>query len=193
MQMVAWLRDHRTRGVQFRSDYNEHGLVAACDASFNPDKKDSKCQHSNVVLFCGPISMTSSKLTHGWGSPANEYMAIRWAAAKVRKFRNIFEELSLTEVIAQPTKIYVDNDVAIHWVKTGKITDGNNYLDLAYHQPREWEREESIIIQGVHTKDNFSDLGTKPCGPDEYDRFLMVVCGYEVWKIKYPRTTISFT
>ena len=75
--------------------------------------------------------MLSSKHAHaGWGSPANEYMAIRWAAVSVMKFRNLFEELGLHEVIEEPTKIYVDNNTAIHWVKTGKITPGNQYLDL---------------------------------------------------------------
>ena len=77
----------------------------------------------------------------GDGSPANEYMAIRWAASKVRKFRNLLQELGHTNVIQLPTKVYCDNNTAIHWLKTGKITDGNQYLDLAYHQPREWERE----------------------------------------------------
>ena len=105
----------------------------------------------------------------------------------------MFEELGRLEVIEKPTKIYVDNNVAIHWVKTGKITEGNQYLDLAYHQPREWEREGSIEILGVHTTDNVSDLGSKPCGPTELERFLLVLCGYRKWCIHTPRDTITFT
>ena len=95
----------------------------------------------------------------------------RWCGARIRKFRSLFEELGLAELLVQPTKIYVDNNVAIHWVKTGKITDGNQYLDLAYHQTREWEREGTIKVLGIHTHDNVSDLGSKPCGPEEYSRF----------------------
>ena len=195
MQMIAWLRDHKGRGMRYSSDNTEHGLVSSCDSSNKPDPKDSKCQHCNVVQFLGgTIAMLSAKHTHtGYGSPANEYMAIRWAAAKVRKFRSLFEELGLLEVIAQPTKVYVDNSVAIQWVKTGKITDGNQYLDLAYHQPREWEHDGSISVRGIHTHDNVSDLGSKPCGPEEYSRFLMVLCGYEKWVIKHPRDTMSLT
>ena len=90
-------------------------------------------------------------------------------------------------------KFYCDNNVAIAWVKTGKITDGNQYLDLAYHQPREWERQGKIIVVAVDTKDNWSDLGTKSCGPEEYKRFLGVLCGLEVWVIHFPRATITFT
>ena len=63
MQMVAWQRDHKDRGMRFRSDADHHGLVASCDAANKTDPKDSKCQH--VVQFKGgTISMLSSKLTH---------------------------------------------------------------------------------------------------------------------------------
>ena len=138
--------------------------------------------------------MTSAKHPHcGYGSPANEYMAIRWASSKVRKFRNLFSELHLFKPIELPTKIYVDNNTAIHWVKTGKITDGNQYMNLAYHMPREWESDGSIQILGVHTGDNVADLGSKPCGPAEYAKFLMVLCGYVKWIIKNPRQTMPLT
>ena len=195
MQMCAWLRDNKRRGMRFRSDYAEHGLVASCDASNKPDKHDSRCQRSDVVQWMGgTIGMGSCKLSHtGYGSPANEYMAIRAAASRVRKFRNMFIELGRHEVIAKPTQVYVDNNVAIHWVKTGKITEGNQYLDLAYHQPREWEKDGSVQIRAIHTEDNVSDLGSKPCGPTEMKRFLRVLCGYEKWEIKNDRPTITFT
>ena len=78
MQMVAWRRDHKARGMRFRSDNNEHGLVASCDASNKTDKHDSKCQRSDVIQWCGgTIGMGSAKNAHtGYDSPANEYMAI---------------------------------------------------------------------------------------------------------------------
>ena len=195
MQMVAWLRDHKTVGMRFRSDETEHGLVSTCDASNKADLKDSRCQHCDVLQWCGgTVSMLSSKHAHaGWGSPANEYMAIRWAAVSVMKFRNLFEELGLHEVIKEPTKIYVDNNTAIHWVKTGKITPGNQYLDLAYHQVREWEGAQHIKVLAVHTKDNISDIGSKPCGEDEFINFYPVLCGREKWVIKIPRDTMTFT
>ena len=97
------------------------------------------------------------------------------------------------EVIAEPTKVYVDNNAAIHWVKTGKITEGNQYLNLAYHQPREWERDGSIIVTAIHKEDNVSDLGSKPCGPAELGRFLLILCGYVAWAYTHHRDTITFT
>ena len=92
MQMLAWLRAHRHRGIEFRSDETVHGLVATTDASNKPDPKDSRCQGGYDVHWCGgPISVHSSKLKHpGYGSPANEYMAIRAAVCTVAKFRYVF-------------------------------------------------------------------------------------------------------
>ena len=195
MQMVAWLRDHKTVGMRFRSDEMQHGLVSSCDASNKQDQHDSRCQHCDVLQWCGgTISMRSSKHAHaGWGSPANEYMAIRWAAVSVMKFRNLLEELGLHDVISEPTKIYVDNNTAIHWVKTGKITDGNQYLDLAYHQVREWEKMGHVIVLAIHTKDNISDIGSKPCGEEEFINFYPVLCGRVKWVIKFHRNTMTFT
>ena len=92
-----------------------------------------------------------------------------------------------------PTHVYCDNNTAIHWTKTGKISAGNQYLPLSFHQPREWEAEGYIIVLAVDTKDNFSDLLTKPCGKEEYALFLMVFCGYERWVIVHPRDTMTFT
>lgn len=195
MQMVAWLRSQKTRGMRFRSDRNEHGLVSLCDASNKPDPHDSRVHHGNILQWKGgTCAALSEKHTRSvYGTPAGEYMAIRAAAAKVKFFRNLFSEVGLHDQIELPTKVYCDNNTAIQWVKTGKITGGNQYLDLAYHQPREWERDGDIKLMAVHSMDNTSDLMTKPCGKKEYDAHLMVLCGYDKWVIKYPRETMSFT
>ena len=91
-------------------------LLATCDASNNPDPKDGRCQHCNVVQWVGgTLACVSQKLKHtGYGSPANEMMSTRWAAARIRGFRNLLEELDITQAIAKPTHLYVDNKVAVH-------------------------------------------------------------------------------
>ena len=195
MQMLAWLRAHRSRGIEFRSDESVHGLVATTDASNKPDVRDSRCQAGYDIHWCGgPLSAHSSKLKHaGYGSPANEYMAIRAAACTVMKFRYIFEELGLTQVIDQPTKIYCDNATAVQWVKTGKVTEGNQYIDLAYNLPRQLEGQQDIVICGIDTKDNTSDLMSKPFGPAEIKRLLAPFTGHALWEIMTPRVTPTFT
>ena len=55
------------------------------------------------------------------------------------------------------------------------------------------ETDDPNLLYTIHTKDNISDIGSKPCGPEEYTLFLMVLCGYEKWIIHYPRDTMTFT
>ena len=164
----------------------------------NP-KSDSRCQAGFDIHWCGgPLSAHSSKRKHaGYGSSANEYMAIRAATCTVMKFGYIFEELGhtigLTQVRDQPTKIYCDNATAVQWVKTGKVTEGNQYVDLAYNLPRQLESQQDIVICGIDTKDNASDLMSKPFGPAEIKRLLAQFTGHALWEIMTPRVTPTFT
>ena len=103
------------------------------------------------------------------------------------------EEIGLIDAVSEPTNIYCDSNTAISWHKTGKISDGNQYLDLAYHQPREWEMDGSIKVLGIDTKDNVANIGSKPFGPKEVKLFLRVLRGKEEWRIKFPRAMISLT
>ena len=129
----------------------------------------------------------------GAGSGANEFMALRLAAARVMKFRNLFKELEILEPIATPTIIYCDSNIAINWVKTGKISKGNHYLDVDWHQPREWEMEGSIKLMGLDTADMLTDIGTKACTEEEFRRLLLPLKGHQVWVIKKHRHTMSLT
>ena len=120
-------------------------------------------------------------------------MAIRAAACTVMKFRYIFEELGLMQIIDQPTKTYCDNATAVQWAKTGKVTEGNQYVDLAYNLPRQLESQQDIVICGIDTKDNTSDLMSKPFGPAEIKRLLAPFTGHALWEIMTPRVTPTFT
>lgn len=195
MQIIAWLRDHKDIGIKFRSDATQHGLVATSDASNRKDPKDHKCQGSHTIQwYGGPLAHLSKKLPRiGAGSPANEFMALRIAAARVMKFRHLFKELGLYEVITEPTKIYCDNKPAISWEKTGQITEGNHYFDIDFHQPREWERLGHIEVFDLDTRDMITDLGTKAVGEPEIQNLLLVLKGHEPWTIKHPRRTLQFT
>ena len=97
------------------------------------------------------------------------------------------------EPISEPTIIYCDSNVAINWVKTGKISKGNHYLDVDWHQPREWEQDGHIIIMGLDTFDMLTDIGTKACEEVEFSRFLLPLKGHVVWVITRPRKTMTFT
>ena len=97
------------------------------------------------------------------------------------------------EVIPVPTKIYVDNEVAINWQKTGKMTPGNHYADIDYFQPREWEQDGHIKVLSLDTRDMITDLGTKAISEKELDALFLVMKGHKKWVIKHPRGTMLYT
>ena len=195
MQIVAWLRDHKHIGVKYTSNRDEHGLVVTSDASNKGDPKDSKVMASHTIQWKGgPIAHQAGKLPRiGAGSGANEFMALRIAAARLMKFRFLFKELGIMDVLASPTIIYCDSNVAINWIKTGKISKGNHYLDVDWHQPREWEREGHLITMGLDTWDMMTDLGTKACNEAEFGRHLFPMKGHALWVITKRRVTMTFT
>ena len=103
------------------------------------------------------------------------------------------KELGLVDQVDEPTIIYCDSQVAINWVKTGKISTGNHYYDVDWHQPREWELEGHIQFLGLDTKDMVTDIGTKSCNEVEFDTHVMVMKGYQPLVIRHPRTTMTLT
>mgnify|MGYP002630094516 CR=1 FL=1 len=195
MQMIAWLRDHKNIGIKYSSDRNEHGFVCTSDASNKGDPKDSKCMGSHTVQWKGgTIAHKSGKLPRiGASSGANEFMELRIAGSKVMKFRHLLNELNLHELTKTPTIIYCDSNVAISWIKTGKISAGNHAMDVDWHQPREWEKLGHCRYMGLDTTDMITDIGTKACTEVEYERHLLPMKGHAVWVIRKPRYTMSLT
>ena len=98
--------------------------MATSDASNKGDPITSKVMGSHTIQWMGgPLAHQAGKLPRiGAGSGANEFMALRIAAARVMKFRHLLKELGIMEPISKPTIVYCDSNVAINWVKTGKIS-----------------------------------------------------------------------
>ena len=189
MHMVAWMIEHKHRGVRFNGDGNKIP-VAYVDASNKQDPKSGKCQYGfDIRMAGGPFITHSSLLTNvGYGAPSQEHMAlsecvghmsIRWTCATVLWMRRLFSEIGLSAWVEDPTTILSDSVTAIDWAKFGKITPGNNYLALAYHQVREWVENNTVAPVHIRGWDNISDLGTKPVEKQVIDRLLRFYVGLE--------------
>ena len=181
--------EHKHRGVQFNADGNQIP-VAYVDASNKQDPKSGKCQYGFDIRMAGGPFITHSALLQnvGYGAPAQEHMALsecvghmsmRWTCATVLWMRRLFSEIGLSDWVEEPTTILSDSVTAIDWAKFGKITPGNNYLSLAYHQVREWVENNTVTPVHVRGWDNISDLGTKPVEKNVIDRLLRFYVGLE--------------
>ena len=180
MQCLAWIRDQRTRGILFRENGNNE-LQVCVDASNKADKKDSRCQYGVYRRWKGgPILTHSSKLPGvGYGAPGNEYMAVRWAAVSINMLREMMKEIGFADMVTRPTPLWSDSKTAVGWVKGGKVTMGNGYLPIAYHQSHEMYRAGVFKILEIEGTLNPSDMFTKPLDGITIAKFLNGVCGYE--------------
>ena len=189
MQLVAWMRHHRHRGIRFNSTGNDVP-VAYVDASNKQDPKSGLCQYGfDIRMAGGPLVSHSSLLKNvGFGAPSQEamglgecvgHMSLRWTSASVLWLRRLLTEIGLSDWVCEPTVIFSDSVTAIDWAKFGKITPGNNYLALGYHQTREWINQGEIKPDHIRGWDNISDMGTKPVEKQVIDRLLMYYVGYQ--------------
>ena len=73
MGVIAWLRDHKDKGILYRSDKNAVP-VGYYDVAHNQYTSDRKAHHCNTIhLFGGPISVDSKKFDDpGDSTPYNE-------------------------------------------------------------------------------------------------------------------------
>ena len=99
-------------------------------------------------------------------------------------------EIGLSDWVCVPMVINSDSVTAIDWAKFGKVTPGNNYLALGYHQTL--ERIMSGEINPVHVRGwgNISDMGTKPVERQVIDRLFMY---YMTLYVGYQSTLPEYT
>ena len=190
----------------FRSDGNAI-LEASVDASNKQDQRDGQVVFGyQARLGGGPIIAEVAKLKNsGFGTPAVEFMALatcfsqmelpsvsmeqesdaallsgRWAAASIVWLRQMLEEIGFGTCCAGPTRVQSDNKGAIEWMRFRKVTPGNNYILLSYHQQREWLEQgfvTAVFQRGIF---NLADLFTKAVSRQVIQRLLMKFLGYEL-------------
>ena len=107
-------------------------------------------------------------------------MTTRWTGASVIWLRSLLTEIGMVDFINGPTTLYSDSSGAIDWMKFRKITPGNNYILLAYHQVGEFSRSGQILPVWKPGRFNCSDLLTKASSPQEIERLLRKFLGYDL-------------
>ena len=137
----------------------------------------------------GPLVSHSPLLKNvGFGAPSQEamglgecvgHMTLRWTAASVLWLCRLMTEIGLSDWVCTATVIFSDNVTAIDWATFGKITPGNNYLALGYHQTREWIMNGEINPGHVRGWDDISYIGTKPVEKQVIGRLLMYYVGFQ--------------
>ena len=182
MHMMAYMRCNKEKGIKFHSKGNEEPIIFS-DAAFNPDPADGLSQYGYCAMWMGgPIASVSKKLAHvGLSSFHNEYMAIRHAAAEAMWIRQLLTEIGCECFVRSPTKIFGDNDAANTLCAEDFISTGNKYIYTPYHWVKELDKHKYIKVLRKPTKENLSDLYTKPCVREVCAVLIDRLKGYMGW------------
>ena len=180
LRILAWLRDHRTRGIKFNSRGNPYP-ISYSDASNKPDPIDGLSQYGNCIMWMGgPVTWTSKKLAHvGLSAYHNEYMALRHALSSVVWLRQLFNDIGLVDIVSEPTIMYGDNEAANKLTRQDFVSSGNQYIYLPYHYLKECVRMGMVDVRWVGTKLNFADIFTKAVPVEVLRALLNKLCGYD--------------
>ena len=182
MHMMAYMRINKDKGIKFTSAGNEEPIIFS-DAAFNPDPADGLSQYGYCAMWMGgPIACSSKKLAHvGLSSFHNEYMAIRHAAAEAMWIRQLLSEIGCACFITKPTVIFGDNDAANNLTDEDFISTGNKYIYTPYHWVKELVKGKFVKVYRKDTKNNISDLFTKPCVREVCATLVDRLKGYAGW------------
>ena len=181
IRILAWLRDHRSRGIKFSSDGNPNP-ISYSDASNKPDPIDGLSQYGNVVMWMGgPVMWSSKKLAHvGLSAYHNEYMALRHALSGVVWMRQLFDDIGLGYITSEPTIIYGDNEAANRLTRQDFVSSGNQYIYLPYHYIKECTKMGMVDVRWVGTRLNFADIFTKAVAVETVKSLVDKLCGYDL-------------
>ena len=180
MHLIAWMYQHKSEGIEFRSDGNSVPLFMS-DASNKGDPHDSKRAYGLCAIWMGgPVLAVAKKMDHSsCATAANEYMALSHATKHATWLRQLLEEIGLQSYIKEPTVIYADNKTANQWSNDDKITSGNMWILQNYHYVKEMsETGENIVqVRYTNTKYNLADVFTKGVSKETLSFLCHYLCG----------------
>ncbi|GKE25997.1 hypothetical protein Tco_1441381 [Tanacetum coccineum] len=134
-----------------------------CDAGFDTNRDDTKCQTGYVfILNGGAVDCKSSKQsTTAMSATESEYIVASEAAMEVVWIRKFISGLGIVPTINEPLNMYCDNSAAVHYANEPWIHRGARHYHRRYHYVRECVELGEIRILKVHTDNNLADPFTK--------------------------------
>ena len=159
-RIFRYLRGHQ-RGLRFDGNKSLR-LEGWCDADFAGDVDQCRSRTGYCMYLAGaPVSWRSRLQRLSARSTAEaEYIAAADATRDIMWLRGILEELGHGQ--EGPTVLHEDNRCAIIWSKDCIVNENNKHIRIRYHIVRDSTRDGTVRLDWVESKDNVSDILTKP-------------------------------
>lgn len=145
-------------------------INAYSDADWAGDKNDRKSTSGHVIYFAeSPINWSTKKQKCvATSSMESEYISMADAAREAFYIKKLAENIKQVEINAI---LHVDN-VAAQTIASGKSnasTKGAKHIDIKFHLVRDMFLNGDLDIRRVNSRDNRSDMCTKPIELDLYN------------------------
>ena len=159
--------------------YGPTKLIGFADANWAGNTDNARSTTGYIFYLAnGPISWKSKEQkTVALSSTEAEYMSLTAAAQEALHLRELLPIFSID--VSLPTVIYEDNEGALQLANNPVHHDKTKHINIKHHFIRETVASKQILVLRVVTKDNVSDLLTKPVTNTVYEylieRFLGII------------------
>ena len=170
-RVLRYLKGTKDLALTFRRGSHEKPLDLLCTFSDSDWAGDKDTRHSTtgyvVTLNNCPILARSSKQkTTALSSCEAETIALTESVKDTLWIRNLLEELRDTKL--KPTTVFCDNQSAVDIAQNNKGSDRCKHIAIKHSFLRE-NHGDTIEISKIPTKENISDIFTKPLPRKQFE------------------------
>ena len=161
----------RTRGKKLvLGTSKSKDLVVLSDSDYAGDLSTCNSRACAVVYAMGSCILFQSKnlAKKTSSSTMAEFFGLHEALGCKQQVLNLMEELNFEGTVPL---MLADNMAALGMAKSEGLTDTLKKIATKYRVIRQEFKEKMISLRHVGTLDNVADIGTKPLGPDLFNKF----------------------
>jgi hypothetical protein len=151
-------------------------LIAYCDADWG-NSADHARSTSGHALFIGSgcFAWASKKQTAvALSSAESEYYSASYIGRQIVWLRQLIVEIGFTQPF--PTPLFIDSNSAISMIgNTNQVSNRTKHINIQYHWIREAIQNGLIETERVDTKENVSDIFTKPLPRPRHEKLLTML------------------
>jgi hypothetical protein len=143
-------------------------LESYADADYVGDITDMKSRIRTILMLNNtPVAWYSHKQTCvATSTMESEYIAASSTAKDVIWLRRLLANLQFPQ--PQPTRLYSDNQRAIHLVHNPEFHRHTKHIDILYHFIHEHQQNGHIDVCYISTVEQVADLFTKALPADRF-------------------------
>lgn len=157
-------------------EYNPTSPVLECysDANWANNKSNSKSTSGWVFTIGGAIVSWSSKKQSciSLSTMESEFVAMSMACKELVWMRRFLRCIPFVDVPIGPITLYCDNQAAIHFTKTKRLSSNSRHISMKYNYVRRAVKKERIVVEYMPTDQMLADPLTKPLPGDRISNVM---------------------